>query len=176
MASAHDLFRALSSGNRLEFFAYFNPAAWDAVHPQGPIGIREAMSRSAYAGPQGRGRRGEAVALNPQPLPPMAVGYEQLQRMAWGMIGANDEGAAARFIDDVTDWCGTPWPRKWPWPWPGPWPGPDPDPEPHPDWDEQGMYLGAALAAAQLGARFDKGDMQDVFDKASQALLDRALG
>lgn len=175
MASAHDLMRALASGNRLEFFAHLNPKIWDVIGPQRYVSeIEQVMLNPQPLPPKELGHR-RLEGLNPQPIPPSTlVGYQVFQQMATGLLTNYGDNASQHFYDEIIDWCGTRWPRRWPWPWP--WPGPDPDPEPRPDWDEVGMYLGAALAAAQFGAGYPDGEMRDLFDKTSNALLDRALG
>lgn len=132
------------------------PQAWDALIPQGPI-------LSAVHG------RGEAVALNPQPLPPLeaVVGAQLLQNVLTGaiIVVGGREGAGERLLEDIDDWCGTGWPRKWPWPRP---------PE---GWDEGEVFLGAAVAAAGIAEQYaHDAEMQDALGAAAERLMDRAVG
>ncbi|WP_420114217.1 hypothetical protein [Pseudactinotalea sp.] len=160
MASATELFRALASGNRLEFFAHINPKVWEVVGG-GPLGLNTAG----------------IAALNPQPLPPVdigqqrrtavsytAIGYGQLAMMAMAAIGQG-EGGTRSFMIDIDDWCGTGWPRKWPWPPPKSL-GRD---------DLASLQLGAGIAAAHLAAGYEGGPMQELFEAAATQLFDTAI-
>ncbi|GAA5158372.1 hypothetical protein [Ornithinimicrobium tianjinense] len=161
MASAHDLARLLTKGDRLGFFAHLDDRLWEIVG----------------GGPQGWRHRLESVALNPQPLPPEPpeIGQRVMLAMARGIIvvGGREESAVHAFWEDLEDWCGTGWPRRWPFPWPDPWPDPrlDPRADRRPE-----ILVGAALTATALAARYPEGEMRDLFDAAGQRLMDAALG
>ena len=161
MANATELFRALASGNRLEFFAHLNPKVWEVVGG-GPLGLHTAAT----------------AALNPQPLPPVdigqrrrtpvsstAIGYGQLALMALTAIGQG-EGGSRTFLADIDDWCGTGWPRRWPWP----------PPKGNGGEDLVSLQLGAGIAAAHLAAGYEDGELRETFESAANRLFDAALG
>ncbi|HQD22181.1 MAG TPA: hypothetical protein PKY27_07990 [Arachnia sp.] len=169
MASAHDLLVTLASKDRLAFLATFNARIWEVVGggPQGlKAGKRLAKKLDAQRG---------LSAVNPQPLPPdgIAMGYDLMLTLAHDLV-RNRDGAKG-FLLDIDDWCGTGWPRRWPFPWPRPnWADVLKDPR-------QGglavdFQLGGAIAAAHLSAHFMDGEMRDLFDGASNSLLDVAIG
>lgn len=163
MANATVLFRALTQGGKLEFFAHLNPKIWEVIGG-GPLGLSPAT----------------IAALNPQPLPPKAVvargaevsesamaatGYGQLSMMATAAIGQGEGGTRA-FLSDIDDWCGTGWPRRWPFP-------------PPKGLDREAtvsMLLGAGVAAAHIAAGYEDGPMREVFEKAANQLFDTATG
>lgn len=146
MASAVDLARALSSGDRLEFFAQFNSRILELLGG-GPAGWRLR----------------EAAELNPQPLPPVAVGHEQVLLMA-SMAIAVGEGGDKTFMADLDDWCGTGWPRRWP------------RPKRFGQEEIVDLLLGAGMGAARLAAAYEDGPQREMFDAAANQLFDAALG
>jgi hypothetical protein len=135
-----------------------NPAIYDVIFPRGPIrvGVEDVVSR---------------VALNPQPLPPVArmtkaafdpqpepPGVALGAQVAYELVRA--AGMAKAFglqLQLVTeDIC--PPPKPWPLPWPFPFPWPQPWPDPHPwrrgEWNEEleagyALGLGAVLEATE---------------------------
>lgn len=161
MASTSTLIRALLTGDRLNFLISLNPKIADVI-PRGP---QHAWSRA------------DLVSLNPQPLPPgppeMAIGYRQTQLLAQAAAGRGEEGGRW-LLSEIDDWCGTGWPKWWPKP-PRPWPWPWPDSDPG-SWDEESMFLGAAVASAQLAGQFQDPSMQEMLGAATDRLLDRAMG
>jgi len=161
MASIQDLVRALAKADRLEFLAHLDDSVWEVVGG-GPLG-RYAVSAAS--------RLGDEVALNPQPLPPAEAGRLAMIGLTRGIIviGGRGDNPVERFLEIVDDWCGTGWPKHWPWPWP------DPDPDPQPDW-QTGVMLGAGLTAARLALHYPEGDLRSALEKASQQLLETALG
>jgi hypothetical protein len=109
-----------------------NPAYYDVI-PRGPLGL------------------GAAVALNPQPLPPAALGA--------AMAG---------------DWCPT-YPRRPKLP---PWWPPIPEPDPQPDWFTE-FHLGFASRLAAVSPEGMSGRTKEYFDKAleqSLGSLEKSLG
>lgn len=98
--------------------------------------------------PQGLHSRLDAVALNPQPLPPLELGAalaREFTRSAWAIERAG--GRPETMMEVLDDWCGT-GPRRIkiklpPW-WPDPRPGFEIDGE-----DIAELHLGFA---AQLSA------------------------
>ena len=79
--------------------------------------------------------RFDAVALNPQPIPPgraVTGAIVMARRLAQQAVEAEARGEeSSRWVSDIIDdWCGTMWPHKWPWPGPGPRPGDGPSPIP----------------------------------------------
>ncbi|EAP97782.1 hypothetical protein JNB_12498 [Janibacter sp. HTCC2649] len=164
MTTGADVIRALAHrphdhDSFLELLARHHSSLWEVIGggPQGPGGV---------------GR----VALNPQPIPPGEAGRVVLLAMARGIIivGGRSKTAQSAFMEDIEDWCGTKWPRRWPWPGPGPFPEPDPRPDARTDVHVQAM-LGAALAAAEVAASYPAGELQDVFNKASEQLTEAAF-
>ncbi len=107
---------------RLALFARLNPKIYDVI-PRGPQW------------------RLDAVALNPQPLPPKERATEAVvmataqtaMDIANAAVTASALGLDHRSVigEALVGWCGNeprvfPWPVKWPWWWP--WPEPDPEP------------------------------------------------
>ncbi len=145
MASAYELAHALSSGDKLAFLAHLNPRIWEVV------GGGPAFRRVA-----------DAVALNPQPLPPAELGYHQVVAMGVAAIAAGD-GGARTFMQDLDDWCGTGWPRRWPRP-------------KKLDAEEiRDVLLGAAFGAAHLAGGYEGGEMGEAFTAAAKQAFDAAL-
>ncbi len=146
----------------LELFAHLNPSIYDALFPR-------------YWG-SGR-HASDAVALNPQPLPPEPDPYvvaavhmtHEFVRLA---VEAEIRGeSGARIIADfVDDWCGTPWPRKWPFPWPGPRLE---DPRPAP-WRLAAAQVAGAVTLAGLAARLGEGDLREVMGHGAEKLAEVA--
>lgn len=125
--------------------------------------LRFLAARNAYiwevigGGPLGPNGGLEKVALNPQPLPPAEIGAALVSVLAERAAVA---GSYARFVEDVDDWCGTGWPHHIPVPKPH---GPSP-------WE---LFLGAAVATAELAHRLEGTDAKQVGDAARQ-LFDQA--
>jgi len=122
------------------------PAAYDII-PRGPLLAQAGFSE---------------VALNPQPLPPHALGAAvaaEFIHTAWfaDRFGL-DQGVA---FEDLDDWCPTvPKNLKWPPHWP-----PIPDPEPHPDWFVA-FHLGFAARLAVVADGLESTRLRESFDKA----------
>jgi hypothetical protein len=120
------------------------PAIFDVI-PRGP--------QSAALGD-----RLSAVALNPQPLPPLVLGAAVATEVIRLTFEAGRGGAG---FDVPEDWCPTvPRRPKLPIWWP-----PIPEPEPHPEWFVE-FHLGFAMrlslaasaaGASPLAATLDKG-------------------
>jgi len=125
------------------------PAFWDAKFPHGPASLNHSAE----------------VMLNPQPLPPYALGSAvatEFIRTAW--LAERFGLDQARLFSDIEDIC--PPPRKlpklppwWPWPWP--------TPDPHPDWFTD-YHLGFAARLAAVSV--------DVEGTKLGELLDAAIG
>lgn len=120
----------------------------------------------------------DAVALNPQPLPPrdpvVVAAAAMAARIGALAVEADVRGEQpARWVSEVLeDWCGTPWPRKWPWPGPGPHPldGPQPDP-----WVVGAARAQGALVLASLAAGLGDGELREVLAKGAEQLADAAV-
>lgn len=131
------------------------PEAWDAVIPHGHLLARVGGH--------------DAVALNPQPIPPLEArtGADLMRGVLLTsiiIVGGKDGGARA-LLEEVDDWCGTGWPRRWPWP------------TPPKGWDDGQVFAAAAVTAAGLAAQYDHdADMQKALGKAAEMLMDRAAG
>jgi hypothetical protein len=119
----------------------------------------------------------DAVALNPQPLPPrdpLVIGAilmsRRLVQLAVEADVRGDEPAEwlGRIIEE---WCGTPWPSKWPWPGPGP--GPEDGPFPDPWAVSQARTMGAVVLAS-TAARLGAGDLRDVLATSAERLAEAA--
>jgi hypothetical protein len=141
----------------LSTFANIPPQAFDAIHPHGPVSARLFS------------RRGDAVSLNPQPLPPIeaVVGAQLLENVlvsAIIIVSGRDTGEAAGLLRaEIDDWCGTGWPHKWP------------KPKPPKGWDDSQVFAGAALAAANLAAQYDHSpQLQDALGAAAEQLAEAA--
>ncbi|SFR72727.1 hypothetical protein SAMN05428970_1417 [Agromyces sp. CF514] len=133
------------------------PAAWDAIipHTHLPAGAFRA--------------RFDAVALNPQPLPPVAeVAFgaaEAASHIASLAIDAEVRGeSASGFVTEfIDDWCGTPWPRKWP------------GPRPRPQWTDLDVSVGRTVGAmvfANLGARLGDSELGKAFTEGAEKLAE----
>jgi len=143
----------------LSTFGRIPPEAWDWIVPHGPV------SASVVS------RRGDAVFLNPQPLPPLeaAVGARLLENVlvsAIIIVGGRGAGEGAGVLrTEIDDWCGTGWPGRWPRP---------KQPE---GWDESQVFAGAALAAANLAAQYDHSpELQEALGAAAEQLAEAAGG
>lgn len=149
MSNTWILAKAASKYGLAGIVATINPKAWDAVVPHGPA-IR------TLAGSAGRA----SVTLDPQPEPPrkLALGIETFLRVAQAAIATR--GGMSEFADDVDDWCGTGWPHRIP----------HPHPDPEPNWHSEGVFLGAALAAAALASHYPAGEMRTALEKAGEKL------
>ena len=171
MPTASDLITAIAHGrvslgrDRLEFLAFRDDRVWEVVGG-GPQGLRVH-------------HRGDDASLNPQPHPPHQAGRLGIILQARGNIlgRGRDPSAQHAFLEDVEDWCGTPWPRRWPWLGPGPVPEPETESERDPREDfRRSALVGGALAAAEIAARYPSGEVKDVFEKAAQRLTEAGLG
>ncbi|MDR7185039.1 hypothetical protein J2X85_002073 [Microbacterium trichothecenolyticum] len=116
--------------------------------------------------------RFDAVALNPQPLPPRWMlaaselsGYIAEAVLEADLRGEDQPGWVTEVLDD---WCGTGWPRRLPIPLPGPR-GEGPQPEP---WDVAAAQITGAVAFASLAARLAGGHAQASFAKMAESLAE----
>jgi hypothetical protein len=164
----------------LRLLAQLDPRLWELVHPNVPV-----LHDAVYGGR----RRGDEVALNPQPLPPRELlrleTVAAARAVAGAVIAAQYAGRDPReVLQEVgEDWCPTrpgviPWPRHWPHPWP---PG-----EPYPiaeDIDRmaqavqaQAAVVFASFAAGVADERLAEsfGELADRLEEA--ALTDRQVG
>jgi hypothetical protein len=139
-------------------FVKIPPEAWDWIIPHGPVTAHVVN------------RRGDAVSLNPQPLPPLeaVVGAQQLENLLVSAIiivggrGAGEGAGALRA--EIDDWCGTGWPGRWP------------RPTPPKGWDESQVFAGAALAAASLAGQYEHSpEMQSALGAAAEQLAEAAV-
>lgn len=117
--------------------------------------------------PRGPLARLSAVALNPQPLPPLpahelgAAVASEFIHMAWfaDRFGLNQEVTTM----ELDDWCPTR--PKWP-KFPPSWPRlPFPEPEPRPEWLID-FHLGFAARIAVASVEFNDTALSEFFDKA----------
>jgi hypothetical protein len=150
----------MSSYSLLALVARIHPAVWDAIDPRGP-----RFSSGL-----------DAVALNPQPLPPrerFLVGAAEMAHDVGRLaVEANLKGETTDFVYElVDDWCGTPWPRKWPSPWPGPRQeeGPFPDP-----WIVDEARVVGAVVFASVASRLPEGDLRSAFAQGAERLSEVA--
>lgn len=150
----------------LSLIARIPPEAWDAIVPKGP---------RAAVGVRLRDRL-DLVALNPQPLPPVAaflVGAADTAHVLAGLAverGVEDGGRAGELVAEVVDdWCGTGWPRRFPFPWPGP----DPDPR---DGDLRLGRLVGAVVLASFAERMPGTELGAAFAAGAERLGEVALG
>ena len=155
----------------LAIMGRINPAIWDVIHPMGPErGV-------AFLSP------GEAVELNPQPLPPRVefqlAAARVANEIALAAVAAeaagNDEAAEQIVARAVDDFCGTPTGHR-PIPWPGPWPFPSylHDPDPHP-WLVDTVRLVAGLTLASVGSRVAEGAAREALEHGAERLTEAAL-
>jgi hypothetical protein len=160
--------------NLLELLAIMgriNPAIFDVIHPMGPERAFSALSA------------GEAVELNPQPIPPgvelQLAAARVASEIALAAVAAeaagNDEAAERIVAQAADDWCGTPSGHR-PIPWPGPWPFPSylQDPDPHP-WLVDTIRLVAALTLASVGSRVADGAAREALGHGAERMLEAAL-
>lgn len=123
------------------------------------------------------GRWGEAVALNPQPLPPrdslVRGAISMSRRVAQLAIEADVRGEdSSSWVSQLVDeWCGTPWPRKWPRPGSGPIPDGGPQPEP---WTINEARIAGAVVFALTASRLGEGDLQRALTEGSERLAEAA--
>jgi hypothetical protein len=148
-----------------------SPAIFDLI-PRGPQGIYRSFSP------------GEAVELNPQPIPPgkelefaaVGVAHEIALAAIAAEAAGNDEAAERIVARAVDDFCGTPTPHR-PIPWPDPWPFPfvhlhSPDPEP---WLVDTVRLVAALTLASVGAQVAEGAAREALGHGAERLMETGL-
>jgi hypothetical protein len=151
------------------------------IHPE----IYDIIPR----GPQRDGRvfsalsPGEAVELNPQPIPPgvqmqfaAARVFHEIALAAVAAEAAGNDEAAERIVTRaVDDICGTP-PRHRPIPWPNSWPFPTdvyvPDPIP---WLVDTVRLVAALTLASVGAQVAEGAAREALEHGAERVMEAAL-
>jgi hypothetical protein len=118
--------------------------------------------------PRGPLSRFSAIALNPQPLPPYALGAAiatEFVQTSWltDRFGFDVE----RSLDDLDNWCPIGSPRfKLP-----PWFLPIPEPDPHPDWLTE-FHLGFAAQLAVMSAELEGTRLSEVVNKA----IERSVG
>jgi len=121
--------------------------------------------------------RFDAVALNPQPLPPgepfVTAAIEMSRRLAELAVeadvrGEDSVGWLARMIEE---WCGTPWPPGWPWPGPGPRPDEGPLPDP---WVVDEARIAGAVVFASVASRLGDGQLRVAFADGAERLADVA--
>jgi hypothetical protein len=143
----------------LSKFVNIPPEAWDWIVPHGPVSAHVVN------------RRLDAVALNPQPLPPheSVVGAQLLENVlvsAIIVVGGRGAGEGAAVLRaEIDDWCGTGWPRTWP------------RPRPPKGWDDGMVFAGAALAAASLAEQYDHApELQEALGAAAEQLAEVAAG
>jgi hypothetical protein len=183
--------QASESFQMLRLLARFRPQIWDAIDPHGPLFA--SPLRSVIL------RRGDEVALNPQPLPPidqlrLAVmlnpqplpPIERLQvavhqtahAVANAAIAARWAGRDSReLLQSVADdWCPTPpspvipWPKDWPFPWP---PG-----EPYPiapEFVTPAMQAEAAMIFQSYASGIGNEELSAAFSGLADRLVDAAL-
>jgi hypothetical protein len=150
--------------------ARINPAIFDVI-PRGPQGNFRALFP------------GEAVELNPQPLPPKEAlqfaAARVANEIALAAVAAeaagNEEAAEQIVMQAVDDWCGTPSGHR-PIPWPGPWPFPSDvyEPDPHP-WLVDTVRLVGALTLASVGAQVAEGTAREALGHGAERLMESAL-
>lgn len=171
MASTSKFLAALLSAG-----VHLNPAIYDAIFPMGPVRIVDVIKGGPAASGALRGvgfgglkdprQLVELVAVNPQPLPPheLGIGAALLVEIVRGSIAAagerGAEGTAKSIAYELDDWCGTGWPGKWP--------------KPRPKLDPRLVFLGGALASADLASRYG-GVIADVLSAGVDQLADAAL-
>ncbi|MCW2699486.1 MAG: hypothetical protein JWQ45_1021 [Blastococcus sp.] len=157
----------------LRLLARLDARVWEVLHPHLPW-LDERISA--------RERFGDAVALNPQPLPPREI--LRLSTVATARAVAQTAitvqfsgGDAGEVLDRVAeDWCptppgGIPWPRHWPHPWP---PG-----EPYPITEEidrvaQSMQAHAALVFHGFAADIADEGLSAAFSRLADRLEEAA--
>jgi hypothetical protein len=128
----------------LKLIARINPYVWEVVGG-GPLGLT---------------RRLDAVALNPQPLPPKDLGTAALHVLAARAFLTRD---FSRFMDDVEELC----PRERTIPKAK---GPFDEPVPQPNWES---WLGAAVAAVELAHGLE-GEAAQQLSSAANYLFEQA--
>jgi hypothetical protein len=101
--------------------------------------------------PRGPLSRMSAVALNPQPLPPLELGAALASEFILTLYFADRFGLESeRAFTDLDDWCPTR-PRRLKLP---PWWPPIPDPEPEPEW-LVALHFGFAARLAVASPEFE---------------------
>ena len=140
-------------------FVSIPPEAWDAIIPHGPAVGHVVNSRL------------DAVALNPQPLPPheSVVGAQLLENvLISAIIVVGGKGAAREppcCAPRSTTGAARAGRSKWP------------KPKPPKGWDEGLVFAGAALAAANLAGQYDHApDLQEALGAAAEQLAEAAGG
>jgi hypothetical protein len=147
-----------------------NPRIFDVI-PRGPQDAFRKLSP------------GEAVELNPQPIPPgiqmqfaAARVAHEIALAAIAAEAAGNEEAAERIVARaVDDFCGTRSGHR-PIPWPDPWPFPSdlhaPDPQP---WMVDTVRLVAALTLASVGSQVAEGAAREALGQGAERLMEAAL-
>ncbi|HRC62646.1 MAG TPA: hypothetical protein PLX85_05425 [Dehalococcoidia bacterium] len=167
-----------------------NPGAIDGSIPHAPRTFRTHSQLGAFGevGHIGVSDLLEAVALNPQPLPPReryafavasalietVMSYAQLSEVLGAAVANNAERFAIQAVEDFEELC----PRlpKWPFSfkfgtWPPP-PPPPPDPYDEMSFSELMVVASNLLVAAEtLGA----GSIAEALDRSGTRIMEQAL-
>ncbi|MFN8584160.1 MAG: hypothetical protein U0446_02390 [Dehalococcoidia bacterium] len=167
-----------------------NPGAIDGSIPHAPRTFRADSQLGAFGevGHIGVSDLLEAVALNPQPLPPReryafavasalietVMSYAQLSEVLGAAVANNAERFAIQAIADFEDIC--PRPPKWPFPVKSPkWPPPPPPPyglDEEMGFSELMVIASNFLVAAEtLGA----GSIAEALDRSGTRIMEQAL-
>jgi hypothetical protein len=107
----------------LRLLARIHPELWEIFQPHLPA-LASHNGHSSWAGSV------DEVALNPQPLPPVALLRQAVRATANSVanaaISVRLAGGNPREVlrEAADEWCGTPW--RWPRHWPGPVVPPNP--------------------------------------------------
>ncbi|MFE6867038.1 hypothetical protein ACFVFS_10795 [Kitasatospora sp. NPDC057692] len=155
-----------------------DPSAWDGLIPHEPAHGAAPGVRPAARADGG----GDAVGLNPQPLPPVAAVLRLAVARTVGAV-ANaaitarvSDGDARRILTEAgDDWCGTPhgripWPRHWPLPWPPGGPLPI-----DPGYATPAVQAQAALAFQGYANGIADEQLQEAIGELAERLADAAL-
>jgi hypothetical protein len=118
--------------------------------------------------PRGPLSRISAVALNPQPLPPLELGAALASEFIHTLYFADRFGLESeRALTDLDDWCPTV-PRRLKLP---PWWPPVPDPDPEPDW-LVALHFGFAARLAVASVEFEGTRVGESLERA----IERSVG
>jgi hypothetical protein len=145
-----------------------HPEIFDILgNPYGPYGhvgglqVGPVQVHTAHAA---HAATSAAAELNPQPLPPLAVGFQAGQDLF--RLARTATQLRVAFDPDLDDWCPTP-PRP-PGGW-GPWPfGPQPEP-----WLAE-YNLGVALFLEASQSAWEQTDAARTLEKAHDIAFDAA--
>ncbi|MEV8097210.1 hypothetical protein [Kitasatospora sp. NPDC085879] len=149
----------------LRLMARTDPRIWEILFPHLPLTAE-----------------GRAVALNPQPLPPVELLGAAARRTAVGVaeaaVAAHIAGRDPREVlqDADGDWCPQPpyltipWPKKWPLPWP---PG---EPYPiDPEWAAPAVQATAGMVLQSYAEGILDKELSAAFGASAEKLLGAAL-